>query len=132
MNYVYDAWQRNGQNLDILLLKKIILKMYLKKLVIVDDKTNADPEFVDVLNDSIYKCGQKPYTSINVNQINKRLIGTAIEDNPKYIKVYNVGQAYCAEIRMERGKVIFSDIGLTKNKIELDSKEIKKAKKNGV
>ena len=98
------------------------------KLVIVDDKTNADPEFVDVLNDSIYKCGQKPYTSINVNQINKRLIGTAIEDNPKYIKVYNVGQAYCAEIRMERGKVIFSDIGLTKNKIELGTKEIKQAK----
>ena len=132
MNYVYDAWQRNGQNLDILLLKKIILKMYLKKLVIVDDKTNADPEFVDVLNDSIYKCGQKPYTSINVDQIHKRLIGTAIEDNPKYIRVYNVGQAYCAEIKTEKGNVIFSDIGLTKNKIELDSKEIKKAKKNGV
>lgn len=98
------------------------------KLVIVDDKTSVDPEFADVLNDNIYKCAQKPYTSHNVNQINKRLIGTAIEDNPRYIKVYNVGQAYCAEIRMESGKVIFSDIGLTKNKIELDTKEIKKAK----
>lgn len=98
------------------------------KLVIVEDKTNVASEFADVLNDNIYKCEQKPYTSININQIKKRLIGAAIEDRPKYIKVYNVGQAYCAEIRMESGKVIFSDIGLTKNKIELDTKEIKQAK----
>lgn len=98
------------------------------KLVIVEDKSGIDPEFADILNDKIYQCKQTPYTSANADQISKRLMGTAIEDTPNHINVYNVGQAYCAEIKMKNGKVIFSDIGLTKDKIELNTSEVKRAK----
>lgn len=97
------------------------------KLVIVEDNTKIDHKFVDILNDDIYRCVQKSY--IDTNQINCKLMGTAIYDNPKYVDVFNVGQAYCAVIKMESGKDIFSDIGLTKDEIELNTKEIKDAKK---
>lgn len=97
------------------------------KLVIVEDNTKIDPKFIDVLNDNIYRCVQTPYK--DTNQISRKLMGTAIDDNPKYVDVYNVGQAYCATIKMESGKDVFSDIGLTKDEIELNTKEIQTAKR---
>lgn len=98
------------------------------KLIIVEDSSHVPPEFKSVLNDSIYECGKESYTSTNYYEIEKILNKSILSSKPRWIDVYNVGQAYCAAICMDNGEIIFSDIGLTKDSIELNTKEIKRAK----
>ena len=53
---------------------------------------------------------------------------------PRSFNVYNVGQACCTSVTLENKGIFFADIGLTKDRVELDMEEIKNAKKkiNGI
>lgn len=97
-------------------------------LVIVEDHSKIDLDYLDVLNDSIYSCKKSAYTCINYGEVQTLLDSDVTNGTPRMINVYNVGQGLCASIHMDNGGVIFSDIGITKDKIELSSVDIIKAK----
>lgn len=99
------------------------------KLVIVKDTTVVDPEYESVLNDSVYRCNQLPYNIGNYHLIESELNKTVMVGKPKIMDVYNVGQACCSSIVLENDGIIFADIGLTKDKIELDIEEVENAKR---
>lgn len=123
----------NGERIISVLKGKVIvsaspIEYSNGRLVIVKDDACVPEEFKRVLNDSIYEYENKPYTSTNYCEIKKILDTSIINSKPRWIDVYNVGQAYCAAICMDSNEFIFSDIGLTKDKIELEAEEVYKAK----
>lgn len=131
--YLREGWVRNERIISVLNGRVMVSASPIEfsngKLVIVEDHSSVPSGFENILNDDIYKCEKESYTSANYCEIEKILNASIINGKPIWINVYNVGQAYCAAICMDSNKLIFSDIGLTKDKIELNAKEIKKAKK---
>lgn len=128
----YPEWINDEKIIAILSGEVLVSASPIEKvkgqLFIVDDHTEASPEYKDILDDSIYRCEGETLKKHQQSYINDTLDNTILNGKPKILNVYNVGQGNCAAIEMEAGGNIFADIGLTNDVIELSSKNIEKSK----
>ena len=132
LNFQKEKWI-GGEEIIVILQGNVMvsaspIEVVKGTLVVVDDHSEVDFAYLEVLGDSIYSCKKRAYTSADYGAIQTLLDSDIINGTPHMINVYNVGQGLCASIHMDNGGVIFSDIGITKDKIELSSSDVIQAK----
>lgn len=98
------------------------------RLVIVDKNPKLPHDYVKLINDDIYQCQSDAYTYAKKDELQIVLDKVFGGEIPQTVKVYNVGQGYCASITMQSDKTVFSDIGLSKDSQELRLQGVRNAK----
>lgn len=98
------------------------------RLVIVEKNPELPHDYEKLVKEDIYQCQSDAYTLAKKNELQIVLDKVFDGEIPQAVKVYNVGQGYCASIIMQSDRTVFSDIGLSKDPQELSLQEVRSAK----
>ena len=98
------------------------------RLVIMEKNPKLPHDYEKLVKEDIYQCQSDVYTLAKRSELQIDLDKVFDGEIPQTVKVYNVGQGYCASIIMQSDRTVFSDMGLSKNPQELRLQEVRNAK----